>query len=247
MTILDDAVLTVGDGNFLIAPTDTAIPGDLTSPGAVWKNVGHTSIEDIFSVTSEGGDATNVSTLQNRTLRTRYSTRNDTFAFTLNQFDYDSIKLYYGKNMVDINEDGTLMGVPTSAEPFIGAFLAIFIDGENVFAFYAPKAEIYRNDDLSLSDTESLAGLPLGVKPLQSGSNGYTYAVTPLMVIQPTTATAGIPGTFGPTNALPAFDLAGLTGVTAVPATAWTTGQKVVLRDGSLAHWTSSAWAAGAA
>ena len=29
------------------------------------------------------------------------------------------------------------------------AFLAIFVDGENVFAFYAPKAEIYRADDMS--------------------------------------------------------------------------------------------------
>lgn len=247
MTILDDAVLTVGDGNFLIAVTDTTIPGDLTAPGAAWKNVGHTSIEDIFSVSSEGGDATNVSTLQNRTLRTRYSTRNDTFTFTLNQFDYDSLKLYYGKNMVDINEDGTLMGVPTSAQPYIGAFLAVFIDGENVFAFYAPKAEIYRNDDLSIADTESLAGLPLGVKPLQSGSNDYTYAITPLMVIQPETATAGIPGTYGPTNALPAFDLDALDDVDASPGTAWTTGQYVWLRDGSKAHWTSTVWAAGVA
>jgi hypothetical protein len=35
--------------------------------------------------------------------------------------------------------------------------------------------------------------------------------------------------------------------VVASPSTAWTTGQKIRLRDGSLAHWTSSAWAAGAA
>jgi hypothetical protein len=54
------------------------------------------------------------------------------------------------------------------------------VDGDNVFAFYAPKAEIYRADDLSLADTESLAGLPLGVKPMAYGNNAWTYAVTPL-------------------------------------------------------------------
>lgn len=35
--------------------------------------------------------------------------------------------------------------------------------------------------------------------------------------------------------------------VVASPTTAWTTGQNFRLRDGSTAHWTSSAWAAGPA
>lgn len=61
-----------------------------------------------------------------------------------------------------------------------------------------------------------------------------------------TTATAGIPGTW---NGIRPADLAALQagGITASPATAWTTGQFVYLGDGSRAHWTSSAWAAGAA
>lgn len=35
--------------------------------------------------------------------------------------------------------------------------------------------------------------------------------------------------------------------VVAAPATAWTTGKKIRLRDGSTAHWSSSAWVAGPA
>ena len=70
--------------------------------------------------------------------------------------------------------------IASSPVPTVCAFLAIFIDGENVFAFYAPKAEVYRGDDMSISDTENLASLPLAVKALQSGTNPYTYAVTPL-------------------------------------------------------------------
>jgi hypothetical protein len=53
-------------------------------------------------------------------------------------------------------------------------------------------------------------------------------------------------GTFTPTNATPPANFAALTGVTASPATAWTTGQRIVLADGSLAHWNGTAWVVGA-
>lgn len=178
MALNDNATLVVGAGNYLTAVTGTALPADLKVPGLAWENVGHTSLDSIFGISSDGGDATVIGTLQNKSLRTTYATRTETMAFTLQQFDKAGLKLYYGSNAVE-NADGTI-GVPTNPVPTTCAFVAIFIDGENVFAFYAPKAEIYRSDDLSLSDTESLAGLPLGVKPMQYGTNDWTYAVTPL-------------------------------------------------------------------
>lgn len=63
----------------------------------------------------------------------------------------------------------------------------------------------------------------------------------------PTSATAGTPGTWNPTDAYPAADFAGLTGITASPTTAWTTGQHVVLGDDSTAHWNGTTWVAGIA
>jgi hypothetical protein len=168
----------VGAGNFFTAPVDTAIPADLSAPEVAWENVGHTSLEDIFSVTSDGGDATTIGTLQNKSLRTSYSARTETFAFTLQQFDAAGLKLYYGSN-ASVGAGGEIQ-VPATPIPTTKAFLAVFTDGANEFAFYAPKAEILRSDDLSIADTESLAGLPIGVKPLASGSNQWTYAVTPL-------------------------------------------------------------------
>jgi hypothetical protein len=179
VAINDAATLVIGAGNYFTAPVDTAAPADYTAPEVAWTNVGHTSIEDIFSVSSEGGDATTLKTLQSSALRTSYSKRTETLAFTLQQFDEDGLKLYYGSNAT-ISGDGSVQ-VPESPTPTTTAFLAVFIDGANHFAFYAPKAEIYRADDLSIADTESLAGLPLGVKPLKSGSNTWTYAVTPLV------------------------------------------------------------------
>lgn len=58
-------------------------------------------------------------------------------------------------------------------------------------------------------------------------------------------ATAGTPGTFDGTGT-PA-NLAALSDVTAEPATAWTTGQHVVLGDATQAHWNGTEWVAGAA
>lgn len=62
-----------------------------------------------------------------------------------------------------------------------------------------------------------------------------------------TGAVAGTPGSYTPAGAAAPANLAALASVTAVPATAWTTGQYVVLGDASEAHWSSTAWVVGRA
>lgn len=246
MPINDDATLVIGSGNYLTAPTGTDIPEDLLVPITPWASVGHTSLEDIFGITSEGGEATVIGTLQNKSLRTKYSARTETMSFVLQQFDTAGLKLYYGANS-PILPDGSV-GVPTEPEPTVCAFLAVFVDGDHYFAFYAPKAEIYRADDLALADTESLAGLPLGVKPLAYGNNSWTYSVTPLGGgVTATGAVAGTPGSFTPSGATVPANLAALSGVVASPTSAWTTGQRVVLGDTSTAHWDGDSWESGLA
>ena len=62
-------------------------------------------------------------------------------------------------------------------------------------------------------------------------------------------ATGAAPGTgsgsYTPGGASPPANFAALSGVTANPATAWTSGQRIVLGDSSLAHWNGTAWAVG--
>lgn len=65
--------------------------------------------------------------------------------------------------------------------------------------------------------------------------------------VEATGATAGSPAEYTPAQSYGPEDLAGLSGVTASPATAWTAGQYVALRDGSTAHWSGTAWVAGIA
>ncbi|MFE3589405.1 hypothetical protein ACFXOY_18010 [Streptomyces niveus] len=241
----DAATLVIGSGNYLTAPLGTDIPADLLTPLSPWEAVGHTSLEDIFSIASEGGEATVIGSLQNKSLRTKYSARTETMALVLQQFDKAGLRLYYGSNAPELPSG--LIGVPDDPIPTTCAFLAVFVDGENHFGFYAPKAEIYRGDDLSFGDTETLAGMPLGVKPMVYGANRWTYAITPLGGPTATGATAGTPGVFTPSGSAAPYDLADLALVTASPATAWTTGQHVVLGDGSSASWDGDSWAEGAA
>lgn len=179
MSLNDAATLVIGAGNYFTGPAETDCPADLTvTPASPWANLGHTSIEDIFSIESEGGEAKLLQTLQSRSLRTIYSARSETIKITLQQFDAATLKLYFGSN-APVLPDG-MIGSPEKPQATVGAFLAIFLDGETVFAIYAPKAEFYRADDLSAGDTESLAGLPIGVKPVAAPGNSWTYAVTPL-------------------------------------------------------------------
>jgi hypothetical protein len=66
-----------------------------------------------------------------------------------------------------------------------------------------------------------------------------------------TGATAGSPGTWTPASSTPPADLPALTNaspaIVASPATAWSTGQYVVLGDSSQAYWDSSSWVTGEA
>lgn len=83
-------------------------------------------------------------------------------------------------------------------------------------------------------------GPPTPIDMTQSGWSNNGPAATG--------ATAGIPGTWTPANAEAPNKFTQMAGaVTASPATAWTTGQYVILGDGTFAHWGGAAWTSGKA
>ena len=77
------------------------------------------------------------------------------------------------------------------------------------------------------------------------GTFDATGVVTPTGGATATGATAGNPGSFTPGGAPLPANLAALSGVTASPATAWTTGQHVVLGDAQHAFWNGTQWMIG--
>jgi hypothetical protein len=76
-------------------------------------------------------------------------------------------------------------------------------------------------------------------------SNSWELGRKPGTTITATSAVAGDPGHYLPSGAANPANLAGLSSVTAVPSTAWTTGEFVNTADGNKANWTGSAWATG--
>lgn len=178
MALMNDAVLKVGTAHFYTAPVGTPMPTNLREMGTEWKEMGHTSLSDILSAASSGGEVSTLPTLQNRNLRQTVAARTESFNINLLQFDVESLKLYYGSNAV-ITGEGNVQ-VPSEPVPTELAWMVVFYDGEATAGVYAEKASIFRNSDISISDTENLAQLPLTITPLTYKNNAHTMTFIPV-------------------------------------------------------------------
>lgn len=165
MAYNDEAVVKIATAHFYLAPKGTAAPANPLKPGSEWEDVGHTTLDSILSMSSEGGEKTVLGSLQNRNLRTSYADKNTTFNFAIHQFDDKGLKLYLGSNAV--TDASGRIGPADTPAPTNSAWLVVVEDGDRYFDFYAPSADIIGSEDLSLDDTESLASLPLSVTPLR--------------------------------------------------------------------------------
>lgn len=188
LSLSDKATLAVGAGNFFFAPEGSAalVPADFTDGQIVatgtakgWKNLGHTQFDQIFNMEQEGGEKTVLKTLQNRTLRTKYSEITRTITINVHQLDIDVLKLYFGSNSVEINA-GQFLGVPLKPEPTRMAFCCVFFENDVQFTIYAPSVDILGNEGVSIGETDQLVGLALQVTPVVYQTNTWTLAVSPL-------------------------------------------------------------------
>lgn len=179
MGLIDNAVLNISTGQFYLAPVSTARPAvaSLGSVPVAWTSIGHTSVDNVFGITSEGGEVTTLASLQNKALRTSRTPTIESFTATLLQFDVDSLKLYFGSNSVS---NAGWLDVQTDLVPTTAAFLAVFADGVNRFGIYAAKAEIQRTDSPEFNDSSALSGLPISIKPLVVGNATSAYSLTPM-------------------------------------------------------------------
>lgn len=182
MAINDDATLVVKTGRFYVAPVGTPAPADLKDIGGEWEQMGHTSLEDILSWATEGGESTTLGSLQSPSLRNTVSARTESFTTTLLQWDEETLPFYFGGNMELIPGSEIFLGVKSNPAAVKKAFLVVFEDGQNRFPVYAPSAEIGRGDDLSLDSTDALAGLPIQITLLNYEGNDWSFAVAPIGV-----------------------------------------------------------------
>ncbi len=219
MALTNEAVLKVGVGHFYTAAVGTALPADLRNPSGAWTHMGHTSVQDILSASSEGGETTTLRSLQNATLRTTTAARTEAFIMNLLQFDSASLKLYYGSNAT-VDGSGHV-AVPSNPVATEVAWLVVFYDGQTTAGVYAPKVSILRSDDLGISDTENLVQLPVKVTPLQYLANDFAFKwLPPAIILSTATATATRSA-----NAVSAVTItSGGSGYTSVPAVTFSGG-----------------------
>lgn len=180
MALNDNSTLVVKTGRFYIAPVGTASPTNLLAPDTPWEEIGHTSVEDILSWATEGGETTTLASLQSPSLRSTSSARTESFTTTLLQWDEATLPFYFGDNMELIPGSGILMGVNSNPTPVEKALLIVLRDGQNAFPIYAPSVSIARADDLSIDSTEDLAGLPIQISLKNYQGNDWAFAIAPV-------------------------------------------------------------------
>ena len=153
MAINDTSTLVVKTGRFYVNAGGTAAPTSLDRASlltAGWEELGHTSLDDILSWATEGGETTTLGSLQSPSLRQTTSARTESFTTTLLQWDAETLPFYFGGNMELISGSEIFMGVKSAPEPIRRSFLVVFEDGQNRFPVYAPAASIGRGDDLEI-------------------------------------------------------------------------------------------------
>ena len=183
MAINDTSTLVVKTGRFYVNEVGTAAPTALDRASlltAGWEELGHTSLDDILSWATEGGETTTLGSLQSPSLRQTTSARTESFTTTLLQWDAATLPFYFGGNMELIEGSDIFMGVKSAPESIRRAFLVVFEDGQNRFPVYAPAASIGRGDDLAIDSTEDLAGLPIQISLLNHEGNDWAFAVAPI-------------------------------------------------------------------
>jgi len=181
MALNDDAVFTAAVGYIFTAPPGTAAPtlADLqaldletfATLAPAWKQIGHTSRDDMPEFGFEGGDFDVKGTWQKKRLREVETgdPAEDSVTLVLQQFDAEALELYYGGNAANPLTEPGVFGVSGEFTPVERALLIVLVDGPRRIGFYAPKTSIRRDDSIDLP-VDNFAGLPIKSTFLNMGS-----------------------------------------------------------------------------
>lgn len=142
-----------------------------------------------------------------------------------------------------------IIGSAEQVEPRV--FVFRMKDGVRKTMVTVERGQVTDRGDISYTRTGAVT-YPVTLKliPDDDGVSFTIYTDDGIVTGAPivaTGATAGIPGSITPSGAVVPANLAAMTGKTASPTTAWTTGQYVVLANGHAANWTGTVWAEGTA
>lgn len=144
------------------------ITSTASTDGAGWKQIGHTSRNDMPEFGFDGGDSEVKGTWQNAKLREVQSdAAADYLTMFLHQFDTENFELYYGPNASQTAGVFGVSGDVSQVNEY--AFLVIIIDGAQRVGFYAPKASVKRDDAIQMP-VDDFASLPIKATFLKNGN-----------------------------------------------------------------------------
>lgn len=180
MALNDSAVLTAAVGYVYTgavgaaAPTPAALktidlltPGGWTATG--WTSIGHTSRNDMPEFGFDGGDTEVRGSWQNANLKEVTTDQPaDYLTLHLNQFDESALDLYFGPNSVATEGLFSISGDPVTSNE--KALLIVIEDGDFRLGFHASKANIRRDDAISLP-IDDFASLPIRATFLKYSSD----------------------------------------------------------------------------
>lgn len=241
-------------GDAYTAPVGTPIPTDIDNPGSPWVKLGMIS-EDGATWTPPAEDTTDIKIWQSpypaRTVTTGLTS---SLGFALDGWDRDTLPFALGGGSFEDAADTVIYHPPGPGESESRAIFLKVLDGDVKMGLYFAKGRVTGRDDTAFKpDEAALLNVEFSLQTLvnEDGTVADPYnlvfdsATFPSGgggTIPATGATAGTPGSFTPTGATPPADLAAMSTVVASPATAWATGQHVVLGDSSHAWWDSDSW-----
>jgi hypothetical protein len=247
----DNRPLVGAYGDVYSASENTDPPVDIDNPGPAWTKLGLVS-EDGATWTPPAEETAEIKAWQSaypvRIVTTGLST---SVQFQLMEWDRVSLPFALGGGTFtdDVTSGLTTYHPPAAGQSTSRALFLKVLDSPVKMGLYYAKGRIsergdatFKTDEAALLDcTFGIEG-QIGVEPYLLIFDSDTF---PAAAVAATGATAGVPGTFTPAGAAAPANLASMTGLVASPATAWTTGQYVLLGDASNAHWDSTAWVTG--
>ena len=175
-----DGALSVSHA--LTGGTTPAATFTQTTAALPWGAVGHTSRDEMPEFGYDGGDKELKGSWQNpRLRRIQTDPYADYLTAQLLQFDRAALGLYYAVDGGD--EDGVFSVDEVDNLVNEKALLVIMVDGNNKLGFYAPKADICRDEAIS-TPVDDLAALPIKATFLQiTGQPVYEWINEDLFAI----------------------------------------------------------------
>lgn len=240
-------------GDIYSAASGTPIPTsfDSVDTDPLWTKLGMIS-EDGASWTPPEEETEDIKIWQSpypaRTVTTGLSS---SLSFALDGWDRVTVPFALGGGTFTVAGTTVVYHPPKPGESEVRALFMKVLDGPVKLGLYFAKGRVIGRDDAVFKpDEAALLNVEFGLlgDPVAEPYNLVFDEATFPAGVTATGATAGTPGTFTPPGADAPEDLGGMTGITASPTTAWTTGQHVLLSDNtSKAYWDGTAWATGQA